>query len=64
LNQLPAEMVNARAFVEAEKAVSTRVREELAKVKEEYAAALRAGRAVQVRPAAPTLLTPTRRLVK
>lgn len=63
LSQLQAEMVNARAFVEAEKAVSARLRGELAKVKEEYAAALRAGRAVQARPAAPTLLTPTRPMV-
>jgi hypothetical protein len=63
LNQLQAEMVNARAFVEAEKAVSARLREELAKVKEEYASALRAGRALHARPAAPTLLTPNRPMV-
>ena len=58
LNQLQAEMANARAFVEAEKAISTRLREELAKTREEFATALRAGRAAQSRqtPAAPTLI--------
>ena len=60
LTQLQGEMVNARAFMEAEKAVSARVREELAKMKAEYAAALRTGRALQVRPVAPTLFTPAR----
>lgn len=45
LNQLQAEMANARAFVEAEKAISARLRGELAKTKE--------GRQT---PAAPTLI--------
>jgi septal ring factor EnvC (AmiA/AmiB activator) len=63
LNQLQAEMVSARAFVEAEKAVSARLREDLGKVKEEYAAALRAGRAMQVRPATPSLLAPPQPMV-
>lgn len=53
LNQLQAEMANARAFVEAEKAISARVRAELAKMKEEYATALRAGRSAQSRNTAP-----------
>jgi septal ring factor EnvC (AmiA/AmiB activator) len=37
LGQLQAEMANARAFVEAEKAVSARLREDIAKMKEEFA---------------------------
>jgi hypothetical protein len=59
LNQLQAEMVNARAFVDAERAVSARLRQELGKMKEEFAAALRAGRSAQSRntgPAAPMLI--------
>ena len=55
LNQLQAEMTNARTFLEAEKAVSARLREELAKTKEEFATALKAGRAAQARPAGPML---------
>ncbi len=49
LNQLQAEMVNARAFVDAERAVGARLRADLGKMKEEYATALRAGRAAQSR---------------
>ena len=59
LNQLQAEMVNARAFIDAERAVSARLRAELVKMKEEYATALRAGRSAQSRnpaPAAPMLI--------
>jgi hypothetical protein len=59
LNQLQAEMVNARAFVDAERAISARLRGELAKMKEEYATALRTGRSAQSRntgPAAPMLI--------
>lgn len=58
LNQLQAEMANARAFVEAEKAVSARLREDMAKIKEEFATALRAARASQNRFAAPTVADP------
>jgi uncharacterized protein HemX len=53
LNQLQAEMVNARAFVDAERAVSARLRGDLAKMKEEYATALRTGRSAPSRKAAP-----------
>jgi septal ring factor EnvC (AmiA/AmiB activator) len=53
LNQLQAEMVNARAFVDAERAISARLRGDLAKMKEEYATALRTGRSAQSRNAAP-----------
>jgi hypothetical protein len=49
LNQLQAEMVNARAFVDAERAVSARLRADLAKMKEESATARRAGRGAQSR---------------
>jgi hypothetical protein len=54
---LQAEMTNARAFVEAEKAVSARLREDMAKMKEEFATALRAAttRASQSRSAGPML---------
>ena len=55
LNQLQAEMANARAFLEAEKAVSARLREDMAKLKEDFATALRAARASQARPAGPML---------
>ena len=58
LNQLQAEMANARAFVEAEKAVSARLREDMAKMKDEFATALRAARASQGRFATPTLADP------
>ena len=44
LNQLQAETTNARAFVEAEKAVSVRLRQEIAKMKEDQAGALRTGK--------------------
>ena len=47
LNQLQAEMVNARAFVDAERAISARLRGELAKMKEQLAAAPRARRTAQ-----------------
>jgi uncharacterized protein HemX len=47
LNQLQAEMVNARAFVDAEKAISARLRGELAKMKEQSATAPRARRTAQ-----------------
>jgi Flp pilus assembly protein CpaB len=47
LNQLQAEMVNARAFVDAERAVSARLRGELAKMKEPLATAPRARRTAQ-----------------
>ena len=47
LNQLQAEMVNARAFVDAEKAISARLRGELAKMKEHSATAPRARRTAQ-----------------
>ena len=53
LNQLQAEMVNARAFIDAERAVSARLRAELVKMKEEYATALRTGRSAQSKTAAP-----------
>jgi len=53
LNQLQAEMVNARAFIDAERAVSARLRGEVARMKEEYATALRTGRSGQSRNAAP-----------
>ena len=59
LNQLQAEMVNARAFIDAERAVSARLRAELVTRKEEYATALRAGRSAQSRNpalAAPVLI--------
>jgi len=49
LNQLQAEMVNARAFVDAERAVGARLRADLAKMKEEYATAPRASRAAKSR---------------
>ena len=55
LNQLQAEMANARTFLEAEKAVSARLREDLAKMKEDFATALRAARSSQARPAGPML---------
>ena len=47
LNQLQAEMVNARAFVDAERAVGARLRGELAKMKEQLATAPRARRTAQ-----------------
>ena len=47
LHQLQAEMVNARAFVDAERAVSARLRGELAKMKEQLATAPRARRTAQ-----------------
>ena len=47
LQQLQAEMATARAFVEAEKAVGARLRDDLAKQKEESAAALDKARASQ-----------------
>jgi peptidoglycan hydrolase CwlO-like protein len=58
LNQLQAEMANARAFVEAEKAISARLRAELVKMKEQFATALRAGRGAPSRntPAPPMLV--------
>ena len=37
LQQIQAEMANARSFVEAEKAVSARLREDIVKIKEEFA---------------------------
>jgi septal ring factor EnvC (AmiA/AmiB activator) len=45
LQQLQAEMANARSFLEAEKAVSARLREEITKMKEAFAKAGRAGAA-------------------
>ena len=62
LNQLQAEMANARTFLEAEKAVSARLREDMAKLKEDFATALRAARASQGRFAQPALVDspPTR----
>jgi len=63
LAQLQAEMANARAFVEAEKAVSARLREDMAKMKEEFATALRAARASQARPAGPMLYDPPKPMV-
>jgi len=56
LTMLQAEMTNARAFVEAEKAVSARLREDMAKMKEEFATALRAAAArSQARSSGPML---------
>jgi septal ring factor EnvC (AmiA/AmiB activator) len=37
LQQMQAEMTHARSFVEAEKAVSARLRDEIVKIKEEFA---------------------------
>jgi septal ring factor EnvC (AmiA/AmiB activator) len=56
LQQLQAEMATARAFVEAEKAVGARLRDELAKQKEESAAALDKARTPQNRLAPPSVL--------
>ncbi len=53
LQQLQAEMATARAFVEAEKAVGARLRDDLAKQKEESAAALDKARASQSNRLAP-----------
>jgi len=47
LQQLQAEMATARAFVEAEKAVGARLRDDLAKQREDSAAALDKARASQ-----------------
>jgi uncharacterized protein HemX len=44
---LQAEMVNARGFLEAEKASTARLRDELARQKEEFANALKAARSAQ-----------------
>ena len=53
LNQLQAEMPNARAFLEAEKAIGARLREEMAKQKEDSATALSKARASQGRLSGP-----------
>ena len=63
LNQLQAEMANARTFLEAEKAVSARLREDMAKMKEDFATALRAARSSQARPAGPMLYDPPKPMV-
>jgi hypothetical protein len=44
LQQIQAEMANARSFVEAEKAVSARLREEMVKMREEFAKLAKGGR--------------------
>ena len=56
LQQLQAEMATARAFVEAEKAVGARLRDEMAKQKEDSAAALNKARASQGRQSGPTVV--------
>lgn len=56
LQQLQAEMATARAFVEAEKAVGARLRDDLAKQKEDSAAALDKARASQSRGGPPSVI--------